>query len=446
MTQPMCDQPGCGHPRNQHNVSGTTWYDDGLVDGACLFDDTGTNTFDDCLEFVPKSRKTPEPKQIPIDKGEKVTAHECPEAVTVPTENERYQGLVSAMLLLRQQEFHFPADSIASAIDELKRLRSLAAEVDMWSESVDDEDLMCLISEAESFDGEDRTQMLDLIPRLVAAVKAGLRLPVPVEREQEIREAVLDEVFANLGSQGWDVGMTDHPTKGVNLDICDPNSPAAVPVEELPTTDPLHSASTTDSPHNAWRAGYRFGWNDKHNGGPWRKSETNPYPEVVAEPEWETRRVRSDGTPVAAWEDSPIIDLGWYIERRTKAVPAGEWPPVTHPVDTSVEGEAGWEYGLVNPDAEFGEYGRDDRAHLVSTDREHIERQWRRGDPLIQFVKRVSAGEWQPVEPEPPAQFESEPHSRACGFRWHDHGAECHSNCPTCGGKPKEITARSEAS
>lgn len=27
------------------------------------------------------------------------------------------------------------------------------------------------------------------------------------------------------------------------------------------------------------------------------------------------------------------------------------------------------------------------------------------------------------------------PHSRACGVRKHDHGPECHSNCPTCGGR-----------
>ncbi len=24
------------------------------------------------------------------------------------------------------------------------------------------------------------------------------------------------------------------------------------------------------------------------------------------------------------------------------------------------------------------------------------------------------------------------PHSRACGWRKHDHGSACHSNCPTC--------------
>lgn len=27
------------------------------------------------------------------------------------------------------------------------------------------------------------------------------------------------------------------------------------------------------------------------------------------------------------------------------------------------------------------------------------------------------------------------PHSRACGFRKHDHGPACNKNCPTCGGR-----------
>lgn len=35
-----------------------------------------------------------------------------------------------------------------------------------------------------------------------------------------------------------------------------------------------------------------------------------------------------------------------------------------------------------------------------------------------------------------PAGEDRRPHSRACGWRRHDHGAECHSNCPTCGGRP----------
>lgn len=26
------------------------------------------------------------------------------------------------------------------------------------------------------------------------------------------------------------------------------------------------------------------------------------------------------------------------------------------------------------------------------------------------------------------------PHSRACRFVRHDHGSDCHTNCPTCGG------------
>lgn len=35
------------------------------------------------------------------------------------------------------------------------------------------------------------------------------------------------------------------------------------------------------------------------------------------------------------------------------------------------------------------------------------------------------------------AQFrevDTRPHSRACGWRLHDHGPACHRNCPTCGG------------
>lgn len=28
----------------------------------------------------------------------------------------------------------------------------------------------------------------------------------------------------------------------------------------------------------------------------------------------------------------------------------------------------------------------------------------------------------------------SGPHSRACGIKRHEHGRDCHANCPTCGG------------
>ena len=97
---------------------------------------------------------------------------------------------------------------------------------------------------------------------------------VPVEREREIREAVLDEVFDNLAGQGWDVGMTDHPTKGVNLDICDPNDTEAVPVE----------------------------------------------------PEWEYRRVPENGQLAICrtFESVPELDEGWIAERRS----VGPWLPV----------------------------------------------------------------------------------------------------------------------
>jgi hypothetical protein len=56
--------------------------------------------------------------------------------------------------------------------------------------------------------------------------------------------------------------------------------------------------------------------------------------------------------------------------------------------------EIQWEYALLNPDALPCEYGRDEQAHLVSSNREHIEKQWKRGSPKIMFVKRVKAGQW----------------------------------------------------
>jgi hypothetical protein len=33
----------------------------------------------------------------------------------------------------------------------------------------------------------------------------------------------------------------------------------------------------------------------------------------------------------------------------------------------------------------------------------------------------------------------TDPHSRACGFRAHEHGSACHRNCPTCQGLPRCI-------
>lgn len=59
--------------------------------------------------------------------------------------------------------------------------------------------------------------------------------------------------------------------------------------------------------------------------------------------------------------------------------------------------ETEWEYGLVSPDAVPGEYGRDDIAHLVSRNREHVERQHRRGHPSIRLMQRTTPGPWVPI-------------------------------------------------
>lgn len=37
------------------------------------------------------------------------------------------------------------------------------------------------------------------------------------------------------------------------------------------------------------------------------------------------------------------------------------------------------------------------------------------------------------------------PHSRACGITRHDHGPDCHPNCPTCGGKRDNPTDAARA-
>ncbi len=54
-----------------------------------------------------------------------------------------------------------------------------------------------------------------------------------------------------------------------------------------------------------------------------------------------------------------------------------------------------WEWGLISPDAVPGQYGSADRAHLVSRNREHIERQHRRGHPSIMLAHRRPAGPWE---------------------------------------------------
>lgn len=42
----------------------------------------------------------------------------------------------------------------------------------------------------------------------------------------------------------------------------------------------------------------------------------------------------------------------------------------------------------------------------------------------------VYVDEWRTQQP-----FDQRPHSRACGVRRHEHGPDCHPNCPTCGGR-----------
>lgn len=88
--------------------------------------------------------------------------------------------------------------------------------------------------------------------------------------------------------------------------------------------------------------------------------------------------------------------------------PLHEMPPediadaILAEFDVTPRGEgddAEWEYGLVNPDALPGQYGRDDTAHLVGP-RDHIALQHRRGHPAIQFVRRRKAGKWEVVSDE----------------------------------------------
>lgn len=52
------------------------------------------------------------------------------------------------------------------------------------------------------------------------------------------------------------------------------------------------------------------------------------------------------------------------------------------------------------------------------------------GDGFIEKTVITIETPWESAEGEVPG-----PHSRACGWRKHDHGAACHRNCPTCGGK-----------
>jgi len=48
-------------------------------------------------------------------------------------------------------------------------------------------------------------------------------------------------------------------------------------------------------------------------------------------------------------------------------------------------------------------------------------------------LKQTKDEEPGPIAPPEP---ERRPHSRACGWQWHEHGPACCSNCPTCHGQP----------
>lgn len=53
-------------------------------------------------------------------------------------------------------------------------------------------------------------------------------------------------------------------------------------------------------------------------------------------------------------------------------------------------------------------------------------------EALISVARKVDIRSAKHVEDnDPPREL---PHSRACGFRKHDHGADCNRNCPTCHG------------
>ncbi len=69
------------------------------------------------------------------------------------------------------------------------------------------------------------------------------------------------------------------------------------------------------------------------------------------------------------------------------------------------------------------------------------------GEQRARLIERMREAEGEPVEwVELVAIFghpdghtisavkDQRPHSRACGFLNHDHGSDCWSDCPTCGG------------
>lgn len=96
----------------------------------------------------------------------------------------------------------------------------------------------------------------------------------------------------------------------------------------------------------------------------------------------QTRRVFRDGDPYG----STVFNSGATIAAAIVAASGRRHLP-TEPDER--------EWGLISPDAHPGQYGRDDRAHLVSRNREHVERQHRRGHPSIMLAHRRAPGPWE---------------------------------------------------
>lgn len=67
----------------------------------------------------------------------------------------------------------------------------------------------------------------------------------------------------------------------------------------------------------------------------------------------------------------------------------------------------------------------------------HIARQDDALDALREEVREMQASAEIPDPDGVPGEtitVDTRPHSRACGWRMHKHGRDCHKNCPTCGG------------
>jgi hypothetical protein len=198
------------------------------------------------------------------------------------------------------------------------------------SENKEHEDLIADAKEyLSAWHGDYVQRGTGMVKQLLAALES--RPPVPVENEHIC--------FSGCRCGG----------KGVATPV--PVTPPPTEDEVYPTVDPLHRATSGDSLHNAWRAGYRLGWDDRGAGREWRKYEGNPYPEdaarlsstpVETEENWKTLVDRlvsamrnAEGEAAIASETGYGTfddgDLYEGILRRNirQVLSAGPWLPVT---------------------------------------------------------------------------------------------------------------------